>query len=136
MREIKFRAWGIDRGKMHDVYNIAFHESYGYKAITSEQPLNVNTTFINKEEFILMQYTGLKDKNGVEIYEGDILDFTLEQHYDGIYQEMKYKQPIVFSEGSFWAGNNLLHAVMCADEELRVIGSIYENPELLEESAE
>lgn len=124
MRDIKFRAWEIEKEEMISVDDINFN---------GDGLINTRGAWRAFSEVELMQYTGLKDKNGVEIYEGDILDFTLEQHYDGIYQEMNYKQPIVFSKGSFWAGNNLLHAVICADEELRVIGSIYENPELLEE---
>lgn len=127
MREIKFRAWGIDRGKMHDVYNIAFHESYGYKAITSEQPLNVNTTFINKEEFILMQFTGLKDKKGVEIYEGDILKLPTFNN-----QGWFKKAVVTFEDGSFQCDCNLVSKYNV--EHIEVIGNIYENPELLEVS--
>jgi len=78
----------------------------------------------------LMQYTGLKDKNGVEIYEGDILQVPVK---DG----NKYK--IVFNDGGFTvvnldsasarpASNDYLK-VYAAQEE--VIGNIYQNPELL-----
>lgn len=131
-RVIKFRAWGIDRCRMHDVYNIAFHESYGYKAITSEQPLDLHSTFTKKEEFILMQYTGLKDNNEKEIYEGDILSFTTEDYYDGFYVEKNYVEAVEFDEGSYWAGGQWLTEIIANDCEATVLGNIYENPELLE----
>ena len=62
MREIKFRCWYDNQ--MHKVQDISFRHK------------NINlfgADIINFEDGILMQYTGLKDKNGVEIYEGDII---------------------------------------------------------------
>ena len=69
MREIKFRAWDTDKNKMVKVDTIDFYNG------------NVNDVdFYNQEihfgySTVLMQYTGLKDKNGTEIYEGDVVEF-------------------------------------------------------------
>ncbi len=64
MREIKFRAWEITGKKMYEVISI----DLGYKP-----RVRTDEGFLCDGEFELMQYTGLKDKNGKEIYEGDIL---------------------------------------------------------------
>ena len=62
MREIKFRAWDNKQNKMrNDGFSIYYDGSIQF------------ADSIESKDFILMQYTGLKDKNGKEIYEGDIL---------------------------------------------------------------
>ncbi|EIT2383367.1 hypothetical protein L1U14_000339 [Enterococcus faecalis] len=79
------------------------------------------------DKYVLMQSTGLKDKNGVEIFEGDILN----------YGDYKNSHEVIFRHGCFWGhaigekeqiGIGLFNAL----EDLEVIGNIYENPELLE----
>ncbi|KKK95359.1 hypothetical protein LCGC14_2673630, partial [marine sediment metagenome] len=76
MREIKFRAWDgfYRRMVLVDELHIKTNE------IRYSQGFNT----LNK--FVLMQYTGLKDKNGVGVYEGDIIAFSISdtQHYSGI----------------------------------------------------
>lgn len=71
-REIKFRVWDKKSKKLH--YDITGFE-FGVKEMTG---VFIDGDFYNKENIELMQYTGLKDKNGVEIYEGDILEDILE----------------------------------------------------------
>jgi len=70
MRKIKFKAWDKEKKIMCDVFNIQF--DLGYAGIKA---LNYCVFEREIEKIILLQYTGLKDRNGKEIYEGDILDY-------------------------------------------------------------
>ncbi|NSV57628.1 hypothetical protein FKY79_12130 [Enterococcus faecalis] len=91
--------------------------------------VDYNGINLDVSECILMQSTGLKDKNGVEIFEGDVLYYIpFESHInDSI---------VVFEKGSFckkMLRNGKLTSVKFIDsEEYEVIGNIHENPELLE----
>ena len=132
MREIKFRAWDTnyepacisDDGQPHPAME---YFGIGTGAYTDDCDIQVDGDDPN---VTIMQYTGLKDKNGVEIYEGDIL-----KHPRGIY----------FVEFGRYLGNNgLAHSGfflkqgdevdsntrMGLDGSLGVIGNIYENPEV------
>ncbi len=82
------------------------------------------------EDFVTMQFTGLKDKNGKEIYEGDII-----AGVEGIYRRDARPTAITFEKGvfgfngtSFSEGESELN---WTTEKAEVIGNIYENPDLL-----
>ena len=113
MRKIKFRAWIKEDKEMVEVYNINFVES------------TINDNLFGFDDVILMQYTGLKDKNGKEIYEGDIVKNVI----NGSILRVEFGTwGITFINGegqSVFPKNN-------GKLELEVIGNIYENPELLE----
>lgn len=116
-REIKFRAWDVNREEMVAVD----HLTWGYGFVDSGDLSEVNNEI--PEWFQLMQYTGLKDKNGVEIYEGDLIKMSF---YFG--------EPIT---GEVYQPANGQYAVagMCLFDRLaisEVIGNIYENQELLQ----
>jgi len=125
MREIKFRAW--ERNKM--IYNPCVSD------LENSGATEVNPA-IRFFDGVLMQFTGLLDKDKKEIYEGDIVQYGCE---DGIAIAQ-----IVFDEnedeGAFLCGFKcvLLNIIDYPDDEydpreLEVIGNIYENPELIKE---
>lgn len=125
MREIKFRAWEklIKRwyspiyrayeGQLEEL-NIGMSGRLSLRTISGTSD---ESTF--KDRFVLMQYTGLKDKNGKEIYEGDILAFYTR---DG--SRITKRLAVKWEVSKL--GFNITHKPL-----LEVIGNIYENPELL-----
>ena len=118
-REIKFRAWVEGDKKMYPVNKLKWppHPNNPTDKININCPIS-DVESISGEDFLLMQYTGLLDKNGKEIYEGDILEF-----YDG-----DRKDEVVFEQGFFRYKDDCTPIFQV---ECEVIGNIYENPELL-----
>lgn len=120
MREIKFRAWDKLNKEMFNVESINFQERRVYRDTVSYREFN---------DIELMQYTGLKDKNNKEIYEGDILFESFgERYYRVIFENGSFRAEFKgdFEEYSF----DLIDVVAQSYE---VVGNIYENPELMEE---
>jgi uncharacterized phage protein (TIGR01671 family) len=132
MREIKFRAWDKENEEMYDVAMIDVET--GEVAYT-DHPTGYNADAL-LEQVELMQYTGLKDKNGKEIFEGDILRDTDSEIYY-----------VDFIRGCFYLRTNYKSfphlgwaewLPMCEIDRLanpvdfEIIGNIYENPDLLE----
>ena len=115
MRKIKFRAYNKTRKEMQKVTMLR-----KIPTMTEEHDEVLN------EDYILMQYTGLKDKNGVEIYEGDILKSSY----------TKYGHEVIFAKSSF----EIKHNKRCcppyrtslneAEGWQEIIGNIFENKAL------
>lgn len=122
----KFRAWDKVNKKLKQVYSIDFDENGEIQSIKDEytKPNEVYAMF-EVGYFELMQSTGLKDKNGVEIYEGDII----KNSYDEIYT-VKWFDASFYLEEKYNGGFDY-HELHFEDNK-KVIGNIYENPELLE----
>ena len=117
-REIKFRAWDDIRNKFILPKNLVYRlDGHLFDRELDEEEHNVE----------LMQFTGVKDKNDKEIYEGDIVEF-----YDP-YTKSQHITEVI------WDDNNCRYAMkytfvdfdFLITDEIEVIGNIYENPELL-----
>ncbi|WP_281647936.1 YopX family protein [Parendozoicomonas sp. Alg238-R29] len=145
MREIKFRAWRKGRWpdpKMIHPYSLTMPAGGAWIGATGEhETIGVNHYDKDQEEFVLMQFTGLKDKNGVEIYEGDLLE-CVHDCDDGDFATIAKVQfgdymgwEIHHISGHGWGPDSkegLAEWADCADDYLKVVGNIYENPELAE----
>jgi len=121
MREIKFRAWDKEERKMVSDFDIE---------ATSGDPV-INESQSDPRDLIVMQYTGLLDKNGKEIYEGDIVKSTAFNA-----SEVRFKHGafiIGYHRGSSTAVRPMLLQNNAVDKagRLEIIGNIYQNPGLI-----
>lgn len=122
MRKIKFRVW--DKEEKEFDFPSEFRVQKGQIGWTEDHYLDIDS-YSEYDRFVLQQFTGLTDKNGVEIYEGDIIEIDGEDR----------KNEITFDKGSF-----------CFDEEdgfestslfdyndmISVIGNVMQNTELIQ----
>ncbi|USG65183.1 YopX family protein [Brevibacillus ruminantium] len=116
-REIKFQVWDQDTRKMWTWEDIIEAESAMFITLLE---------FLQQDQFIKRQFTGLRDKNGKEIYEGDIALIYGDRcviEYD--------------SKSASYVARTKIDSYWALDEEtfklgVEVIGNIYENPDLLE----
>lgn len=117
-RKIKFRAWLPDKEKMLPPEKLHIDFAYG--------TLGDLTAFACGLGLILTQYTGVEDRDGKEVYEGDILDMAPELEHSKLYDY------VAFDSGCFY----LVRAVNCQElsyglSHAVIVGNIYENPELV-----
>jgi len=119
MREIKFRAWDNATESMVDAL---CHDVYGLDEIIEKV-----------SRYSVMQYIGLKDKNGKEIYEGDICKSHQYKYWQrGVVTWIDSRVSFMLIQGDGLIGINDNDGLW--NEDLEVIGNIYENPELLEKA--
>nr|WP_277956731.1 YopX family protein [Enterococcus avium] len=123
----KFRVWCKNRKRWErDVCYIQQDGLLYQRSKGSERLIPI----LSKNHAV-MQSTGMEDKNGVEIYEGDIVLFTIEDGFDYVYGKPgRINLSLQWGAGvrAISSGNYPLRKC----REVRIIGNIYENPELLE----
>ena len=132
-REIKFRAWDKKEKKM-----VSNPITWNEDCEGCVEDKGINDGFVDWGNWELMQYTGLKDSKGKEIYEGDIVTYNItgwdeeineeyNNQFKGIVEYYYDKFVIKFSESKL---SKISHELGMARES-KVIGNIYENPDLI-----
>lgn len=143
MREIKFRAWDNAAKKYIDSKYVSI-DGFGLLHVAKHIVKNFFRPPHTRKNpwFIVEQFTGLKDKNGTEIYEGDIIQF--EFWNEKYYRQIAYNSAIASYEAITVASptsKKLRQKAKYSFSELykisskgfKVVGNIHENPELMEE---
>lgn len=129
MREIKFRAWNNETKKMETDFYPLFEYENGKATAIGFRDEKDNEQLLT-DGSVIMQYTGLKDKIGKEIYEGDILkDSYYNRNLEIFWNSLGC--------GGWWFSEEIggckEHVERVDLKYFEVIGNIYENPELLSE---
>jgi uncharacterized phage protein (TIGR01671 family) len=123
-REIKFRYWHKKEKRFVYLKAINFIDDM----VTYDCQGECNYVDIAPfDDITPQQYTGLKDKNGDEIYEGDIVKATSDQ-----YENENFVGKVIFDEGCFltWINKNDIRGIW-GEDDIEVVGNIFENSELL-----
>lgn len=120
----KFRAWHHELGRMMSISDMWFNvDSLGEIGL-NDAVMNDYIT-VSPDEIKLMQSTGLKDKNGKEIFEGDIVSIDTDE-FDLLF--------VKYESGIYWLMDDEECVEHLSDyyKYVSIVGNIYENPELLE----
>lgn len=151
MREIKFRAWDTKSSVMRNVVHLQFTVAGNHSKDGIKFAQMLGGIQRRGENVDLMQFTGLLDKNGVEIYEGDIIESKLDRHkwryvvvreekncnleaktvWRNFYYDSENEEYIFEDKFDSQGGTSLNGLINCT-----IIGNIYENKELLDEIRE
>lgn len=122
MRAIKFRAWDKEYQEMK------YNAEQAYDGCGQLHAIDCFGQLLEEENYKVMQYTGLKDKNGKEIYEGDIVNYS-HPRTNEIIRTVTFKHGAFGIEGIYEKTHIIFGNIL--DSHIEVIGNIYENPELL-----
>ena len=122
MRIFKFLAWDLIKEKMVDEITCVH--------------CDFNVLDLSLLDYILMQYTGLHDNHGMEIYDGDIcrIKFNLAHVSDEVYMSLSNHEVVTESRIFIVKSPLFNNQAELNCDDIEVIGNIYENPDLLKES--
>ena len=123
MRSIKFRAWDKEVEEMINVARFDFADYTIYTHLFADGGRLAENCYI-------MQFTGLTDKNGKEIYEGDVVIGSHRSQRDD--EQMFIEQSVTFLNGCFMFGNWNAHEYFNMHRGIEVIGNVYQDKHLLE----
>lgn len=126
-REFKFRFWNRIAQRFQPASKYAIDGKGDLVAYDYEMRAYNDAVPFSKTCIVAQQYTGLKDKNDKEIYEGDIVKATSDQ-----YKNENFVGKVIFDEGCFltWINKNDIRGIW-SGEDIEVVGNMYETPELL-----
>ena len=136
MREIKFKAWDKKNKRMLKVRDICnMNRDYATWVIKCEDE-KYNDILLDGVDVEIMQFTGLKDKNGKEIYESDILKWITIGEEGGNFEDIGVKKEsgnyeVIFENGKFTTTKPNI-PIGHINKKCEIMGNKFENPELLE----
>lgn len=134
-REYKFRAYDNKNKQWlmgYELENLGGFSLFGECMLLGEWSKILDTFLFDRfgykpDDLIVMQYTGLKDRNSKECYEDDIFEAEELEFESDV---LKYK--IIFHTGTFWGRDSKMNEYPLKDfRDIEIIGNIYENPNLL-----